>query len=149
LRITVEGEPVLVFACHCDFCQKRTGSTFGVQCYFSDSQCVAVEGESRVYNGLKADGVGTTTGHSIDYHFCVTCGSTLYWTFDERSDAPEASLIGIAVGNFVDPDFPAPERELYARLRHCWMPQITSAETFETFPDEEARRALLGPFEDS
>lgn len=39
-KITVANEPVLVGACHCDFCQKRTGSLFGVQAYFSEGQCV-------------------------------------------------------------------------------------------------------------
>ena len=37
VRISVDGEPLLVGACHCDFCQKRTGSIFAVQAYLSES----------------------------------------------------------------------------------------------------------------
>jgi hypothetical protein len=46
LRIIVEGEPLLVAACHCDFCQKRTGSIFAAQALFSDSERARVDGES-------------------------------------------------------------------------------------------------------
>ena len=134
-RMTVDGDPLLVGACHCDFCQKRSGSVFAVQAYFAESQCVEVDGETKVYNGMKVDGIGSTSGDSIDYHFCTTCGSTLYWNVERRGSA----MIGIAVGNFVDPDFPPPAREYYARLRHHWVPSISSAETFETFPEEEAQ----------
>jgi hypothetical protein len=92
-----------------------------------------------VYNGLREDGVGSASGHSIDYHFCATCGSTLYWiisSIDGHSDAP---TFGIAVGNFVDPDFPPPAKEYYAKLRHRWRPPIASAEPFETFPQGGTR----------
>jgi hypothetical protein len=140
VRIAAENDPVLVGACHCDFCQKRTGSVFAVQAYFTESQCSEVSGDTTVYNGLETDGVGSEDGHSIDYHFCSTCGSTVFWRVQGRRDAP--SLIGIAVGNFVDPDFPPPAREYYAKLRHRWVSPVTLAETFETFPQGEDRLSL-------
>lgn len=139
LRITVEGDPLLVGACHCDFCQKRTGSVVGVQAYFSENQCREPAGDSNVYNGLEVDGVGSAAGHSIDYHFCSTCGSTVFWKVKGQ---PGAALIGIAVGNFVDPRFPPPQREYYMTLCHEWLPPIAGAMPFETFPDEDSGLAL-------
>ena len=114
----MENEPVLVGACHCDFCQKRTGSVVGVQAYFSADQLVEINGETKPYNGLEADGVASQDGRPIEYHFCTTCGSTVYWTVEGRSDS---TTIGVAVGNFVEPDFPWPTREYYTPLRHHWM----------------------------
>jgi hypothetical protein len=136
--VTVEDEPVLVGACHCDFCQKRTGSLFAVQAYFSQDQCVQIKGETKIYNGLEVDGVASAAGGLvIDYHFCPTCGSTVYWTFGEP-------LIAIAVGNFVDPDFPLPMREYNTRFRHRWVLPVSSAEQFETFPEEQERHPDFG-----
>ena len=132
VRVTVDGDPLLVGACHCDFCQKRSGRIFTVQAYFAQSKCVEIDGETKSYNGLEVDGVGSTTGHSIEYHFCTTCGSTLYWNI-------ESGMIGVAVGNFVDSHFPAPTREYYTKLRHHWMLPVPSAQTFETFPEEGER----------
>jgi len=45
-RLTLAGEPVLVSACCCTRCQRRTGSFFGVTAYFAPDQLVARTGES-------------------------------------------------------------------------------------------------------
>ena len=45
LRVTCEGEPVRISMCHCLECQKRTGSTYGVQARWPATQ-VAVDGRS-------------------------------------------------------------------------------------------------------
>jgi hypothetical protein len=127
---------MLVCACHCDFCQKRTGSVFAVQAYFAEDQCVEINGETKVYNGLEVDGVASTAGPNQTpyHHFCTTCGSTVYWTVE--GSLLEGRLIGIAVGNFVDPDFPIPTHEYQTRLRHHWVSPVSSADQFATFPDD-------------
>ena len=122
-EITVEGEPLQVLVCHCDFCQKRTGSVLSVAAQFTPEQVVATSGATTTYNGLEIDGVGALGGVAIDYHFCTTCGSTVYWsfTFDGQS------ITGIAVGNFVDPHFPAPTVEYFTATRHHWVPPVPDA----------------------
>jgi hypothetical protein len=71
VQVTMDGEPVLVGACHYDFCQKRTGSVFAVSAYFGENQCVGINGETKVYNGLKVDGVASKRGENQtpNYHF--------------------------------------------------------------------------------
>src|SRR6476660_8274098 len=82
VEVTVEGEPLLVLLCHCDFCQKRSGNVFIASAHFAVEKVVAISGETKVYNGLEADGVGAVgVEGGIDYHFCSTCASTLYWLF--------------------------------------------------------------------
>jgi hypothetical protein len=49
------------------------------------------------------------------YHFCPECGSTVYW---EISDAPE--ILGVAVGGFVDPTFPAPIISGFEAYGRAW-----------------------------
>ena len=136
VQVTVEGEPVLVAACHCDFCQQRTGSPFGVQAFFSEDQRVETCGETKVYNGLEVDGINSAAGKPIDYHFCPTCGSTVYWTVEGQ---PGTTMIAIAVGNFVDPGFRRPMREYNTKLRHRWVLPVPSAVQFETFPEQQHR----------
>jgi hypothetical protein len=128
LQVDVVGEALIVSVCNCDFCQKRTGSVFQVSGYFAEDQLVEIRGEVKTYNGLEVDGVGIASGRAAEYHFCTTCGSTVYWTVD--------GLPGsfIAVGNFVDPNFPAPTIESWTSLRHHWVPPAPGAAQFETFP---------------
>ncbi len=81
VEITVGNEPVRVVICHCDFCQKCTGSAFSVRAFFAEEQIVEISGETKIYNGLEIDGVAAIGGYSIHYHFCATCGSTVYVGF--------------------------------------------------------------------
>jgi hypothetical protein len=127
LRVTIEHEPAAVVTCHCDFCQRRTGSAFQVSAVFPDDGSIAITGESKIYNGLETNGVGTANGDDVTYHFCPTCGSTVFWTFEGRP------IMVIAVGNFADPDFPAPTAELHSPYRHHWLAPVQGAEQFEGF----------------
>ena len=131
VEIVIENEPVRVVACHCDFCQKRTGSVFSVHAFFAEEQVVAITGETKSYNGLEVDGVGATGGSVVDSHFSATCGSTVYWDLFLSDGSRE---VGVAVGNFVDPDFPMPAVEYSTRLRHGWVPPVATADQFDTFP---------------
>ncbi len=69
---------MLVAACHCDFSQKGTGSVLAVQASFSTEQWIDAQGETAVFNGLEVDGVPSLASDTPNYHFCTTCGSTLY-----------------------------------------------------------------------
>jgi hypothetical protein len=128
VQVTIENEPLAVVICHCDFCQKRTGSVFQVCGYFVEDQTVKISGETKIYNGLEIDGIGSALGDGINYHFCTTCGSTVYWTIEGQP------VLAIAVGNFVDPDFSPPTMEFYVTRRHRWVPPARAADQFETFP---------------
>jgi hypothetical protein len=72
----------------------------------------------------------------VDYHFCATCGSTVYWDLTLSTGRRE---IGIAVGNFVDPDFPEPAVEYNTTLRHRWVSPVPAADQFDTIPTASAR----------
>lgn len=108
LRITCEGEPLRISICHCLECQKRTGSIFSAQARFHWSSAV-VEGEASQWS-RRGDSGGTAT-----FHFCATCGSTLYWT---PLEMPE--FVVVATGGFADPSFPPPHVSVYEDRQHPW-----------------------------
>ena len=126
VRVTVEGEPVLVAACHCDFCQRRTGSIVQVSAVFAEEH-VSIGGETSVFNGLEVNGVGTSNGDEISYNFCPTCGSTVFWRFKDRP------VVAVAVGSFADSEFPAPTIELHTPNRHSWISPVEGADQYEGF----------------
>jgi len=127
LTATVRSEPLAIAVCHCDFCQKRTGSAFGVGAYFAADEELEVHGEAQTFNGLALDGVADANGSSVTYHFCPTCGSTLYWVVDGANP-----IMAMAVGNVVDPAFPEPNMELHADMRRHWVPAIPGAVPIDT-----------------
>jgi len=77
--------------------------------YFPKPQ-VQIEGPEKIYT---RDVTGERT---ISFHFCPTCGSSVYWHLDLR---PEH--YGIAVGAFADPDFPPPSYSVWEETKHAWI----------------------------
>jgi len=109
LRVTVTGAPTVVNCCHCQACQRRTGAVMHSGAYFPKTQ-VRPEGPEKIYTRAAPE------GRTISFHFCPTCGSSVYWHLDLRPDH-----YGIAVGAFANPDFPPPVRSVWEDTRHRWV----------------------------
>jgi hypothetical protein len=130
LSITLLGEPERVILCHCDYCQKRTGNVNQVSCWYYGDQIESRTGDPRIFNeGPK--------NPEIDYTFCPRCGSTVYWEFKLFQRALNLSLFGIAVGCFVEPDFPPPDLELWSSARHPWVTAPDGVDSYSEFPPPE------------
>jgi hypothetical protein len=108
LTISAEGEPESVVVCNCRDCQRRSGSPFGEGAYYG-REMLTMRGEAREY--LRA----TDAGNIFHTFFCPRCGTSLYF-FSSRDPA----RIGVAVGAFADPDFPAPHRTVFDESKHSW-----------------------------
>lgn len=109
VKVVALGEPSSVVACHCLECQRRTGSVLGVGAYFPGDQ-VTVSGVTKQF--LRA----TDAGNQFVTHFCPACGTSLYW-----SSGRNPGLVGVAVGAFADPSFPAPVRSVWEQSMHPWV----------------------------
>jgi hypothetical protein len=109
LTVTCTSEPVSVALCHCLACQRRTGSTYGIAAFFEEP-CVVTAGDTSRFTR------SSDSGHSITFHFCPTCGSTVFWR-PERMPG----RVAVAVGAFGDPSFPAPAKSVHHEHRHFWV----------------------------
>lgn len=109
LMLRATEEPLRVSICHCNACQRRTGSVFGVQARFHES-AVVIRGNSTAYvrHG--------ETGGSATFYFCPQCGATVYYQLDSVE-----GLVGVPVGAFSNPDFPAPSISVYEECMHPWV----------------------------
>jgi hypothetical protein len=109
LTASTSAEPIRISVCHCLACQRRTGSVFAAQARFPASS-VVIAGASTTF--VRAgDGGGSCT-----FHFCPTCGATVYYTCKGGEDN-----IAIPVGAFADPGFPAPTFSVYEERMHSWV----------------------------
>ncbi|MGK2942820.1 MAG: GFA family protein [Immundisolibacter sp.] len=110
LQVTCTGEPKRVLMCHCELCQRRTGSAFNLAAWFP-GQNVTVQGQTKTYQRIGE------RGFEITFHFCPDCGSSVCW------DVKGTDSVVVAVGCFADPHFPAPSLSLYGCTRHDWVTQ--------------------------
>jgi hypothetical protein len=92
---------------------------FGAQSWFAGDS-VTIEGQSTQYDRV-AD-----SGNSISFHFCPSCGSTVYY---EAEIFP--GRIAVPVGAFGDPEFPSPGVSVYEARKHPWVKVPVEIEHFD------------------
>ena len=109
LNLSIEGEPARISMCHCLECQRRTGAVMGNQARFRREQ-ITFAGKSATWTRT------AESGNAITFHFCRTCGSTVYW---EGQGFP--GYVVVAIGGFADPKFPGPTISGWEVSRHAWL----------------------------
>jgi hypothetical protein len=82
---------------------------FAAQARFPASS-VSIVGTSKVFVRIGDE------GGKAAFHFCPTCGATVYYICKGDED-----LIAIPVGAFADPNFPAPAFSFYEERMHTWV----------------------------
>lgn len=93
MRYSTQGLPVRVTICHCRFCQRATGSAYMVEPIFDLAALKVTTGEPSVYAMPSAG-----SGKVVRVHFCPTCGTKLFLTFDRFP-----ASCGVYAGTYDDP----------------------------------------------
>jgi hypothetical protein len=96
--------------CHCLECQRRTGAVISNQARFRREQ-VTFAGKTTAWMRT------AESGNVLTFTFCPMCGSTVYW---ESEGFP--GYVAVAIGNFADPNFPAPTIAVWEESRHLGCP---------------------------
>jgi hypothetical protein len=120
VRVTTMGAPVIVNACACLDCQRRSGSAFTYTAFFADAQ-VGITGELRSFRQTRS------AGRWHEASFCVVCGVSVLSRLEVFP-----GLVGVSVGCFTDPAFAPPGGFYWASRRHTWLPVPTGVEVFQT-----------------
>ena len=122
VRYRVEGEPVRNSVCSCTFCQRRTGSAFGVGCYFKEEDVELVQGELKAYEHRSDE-----SGRWLRFEFCPKCGTQVTWTVEAM---PGMRAVGL--GTFDDPKWLTPDRFGWFRSAHHWVRPPEGVEIVQT-----------------
>ncbi|MBF9030042.1 aldehyde-activating protein [Rhodobacterales bacterium HKCCE3408] len=118
LTADVTGEPFAVALCSCEECQRRTGSAFGFSGYWMEEN-VAISGESKAWARISA------VGRRLEFHFCPTCGSTIWWVAEFLP-----GRIGLALGN-MDHAGLTPVVRVWDKRRADWLDHLDRMDVFE------------------
>ena len=109
LALSLPETPIIVAACHCLECQRRTGAPFGVGAFYPN-EAAKISGTPKEY--VRAG----ESGGKVRCYFCPDCGSTVFWRADKLP-----AMMGVAVGAIADPNFPAPSKSVFERSKHPWV----------------------------
>ena len=103
IRFSVTGDSLRVTACHCQCCQRRTGSDFGIELVFDPRQIEISGGSPACYRHVSDE-----SGRWLEIEFCGQCGGNLGFTLEA---APEIQTL--LVGAFDDLSWITPERQTF------------------------------------
>ena len=124
VRYRTTGAPRRVAACACTWCQKRTGSAFGISVYFDEGDVAFLSG------AMKAHRLTSDAGRWLESCFCEVCGTSVTWTVELRP-----GLVGIAGGTFDRPTFWYDlEAFIFARSKPDWLALPEGLEVHEAAP---------------
>jgi hypothetical protein len=130
VRYRVRNAPFRTSVCHCKFCQRRTGSAFGVGVYFKKDDFELLRGELKSYEHRSDE-----SGRWLRMEFCPECGTTVTWTLELFPDGR-----GVAGGSFDDSSWLQIERQTWTRSRQHWLPLAADIEAFEKSAIQPSKR---------
>ncbi|KAL5360570.1 Mss4-like protein [Aspergillus floccosus] len=116
VKYTVSGDPKHSVLCHCDSCQKVSGSTFMANYLYDKNQLQVSRGQESI---TTYEDRATASGQSLKRCFCGVCGSNLF----VYSDLPQArNMISVTSGTLDDSVNLRPQLEFFCRNRRNWLP---------------------------
>jgi hypothetical protein len=125
VRYVTCGDPERVTVCHCTWCQRRTGSAFGVEAVFRTEDVELTGDALRPYRHLSDE-----SGRWLDQQFCARCGTSIGFTLEAVP-----GIRTIAAGTFDDPSWIGPEkhafRYVYLRSARNWSKLPEGVERYE------------------
>lgn len=124
IRYEITTMPLLLYACHCTDCQRRSGSAFALNMPVAAKTLRIVKGAPKGWRNTSGSGATTTSW------FCGDCGSRIYGARDGRPDS-----MTIRAGTLDDTSWLRPAAHLYMR----------SAQPWETIIGSEAACFDIGP----
>lgn len=124
VHFRVRGNPFLVSVCHCTFCQRRTGTAFGMLSLFKAEDVEITGGPRTVYEHRSDE-----NQRWIRPEFCSRCGTTVVVTLEKFPGA-----IAVSSGTLDDPKWLRINRHIWTRSALPWITYPPGTERFETVP---------------
>ena len=120
---SIASEPVLVGVCHCQDCQRFTGSAFSYLVAFPHTD-LKIEGEVETY-GKPGD-----SGQPIHRQFCPNCGSSLL-----ELAATRPGLVLLNGGTLDSSEDLTPSMQIYCDRQLPWV-QLSDIQRIPGAPSE-------------
>lgn len=125
VRFETAAEPSRVTICHCAWCQRRTGSAFGIELVYEENQVVFSGEAPSIYRHVSDD-----SGRWLDSAFCGRCGTNLGFTLEAVP-----GIRTLPAGAFDDPSWIRADRykfrHVFARSRRDWSDLTSDVEIYE------------------
>lgn len=122
ITLAISNKPKMTTQCHCQDCQKATGTGHISLAFFAEND-VKINGIAKGYT------VTTDRGNQSTRYFCPNCGSRLYGINSGRH-----GIISVAVGCLDENSWYSPNAVVYCKHRPVWDATSTDIPNFDEMP---------------
>tara|TARA_B110000444_G_C18707046_1_gene531829 strand:- start:190 stop:606 length:417 start_codon:yes stop_codon:yes gene_type:complete len=122
LKVVVVGDPVRSYACHCDYCQKASGSIAAFGAVYREEDFLSFVGAETIFDDIPK-------WPGAKKHFCSKCGTTVHWV----NPVAFPGMRMVSIGCFADPHFPGPAAQVQTQYRHAWCGDFRGADVCKEF----------------
>lgn len=143
IRYRLRMPPMFVHCCHCQDCQRQTGSAFVLNAITETGRIELLRGNPEPV------AVPTDSGRSHDIYRCPVCRVALWSDYGNRPN-----LRFLRVGTLDDAASIQPDVHIFTRSKVPWVRLPENARAFDIYYDMKAewppeslkrREAILGP----
>ena len=125
VSIELTSDPVRCFVCHCDYCQRLTGSFGSAVAIFREQDVLTMSGDAIEFDPEMPKWPG------LKKSVCPKCYSNVHWVNPKAF--PEMRLVSL--GCLDNPSAFKLSRTVQNQYRPTWCPQLVAAEAFEAYPE--------------
>ena len=130
VRYRIVGEPLVSLLCHCQMCQRASGSAFAPLMFVRADEIKVTSGELKSYK----------SSIQAEREFCVQCGSTLFFNRFSRSD-----IRGVMVGSLDNPHVFKPAMQVCMSSSVAWLDTSDLAEGHAEKPPTMTPTLIYNP----
>jgi hypothetical protein len=127
LRYEVRAAPLMVYNCHCKFCQKISGSAFNVSVTIAEPRFAFTQGEP-VKIEWQSDAGTTRFGY-----FCGRCGSRI-----AQGSTPSRGALSLRAGTLDDTSWVEPVGDIWTGSAQPWVRFVEGGLRSEKQPTDYA-----------
>lgn len=127
IRYEIQAEPLTLYACHCQECQKQSSSAFGMSMPVPRDAVVILRGKPKQWKRV------SDSGREVTCLFCGECGTRLF-----HNPARNSQITNVKPGTLDDTSWLKPAGNLWTKSSQKWVVLSEQMLDYEAQPSDFA-----------
>ncbi len=125
IRYEIRAEPLTLYVCHCQECQKQSSSAFGMSMPVPREALMILQGHPKQYQR------SSESGREVSCWFCGECGTRLF-----HNPARNPKITNLKPGTLDDTSWLKPVGNLWAGSSQKWVVLDEKLLNYEAQPED-------------
>jgi hypothetical protein len=125
IRYEIQAEPLTLYVCHCQECQKQSSSAFGMSMPVPRDAVVILQGQPKQWQRV------SDSGREVTCLFCGECGTRLF-----HNPARNSQITNVKPGTLDDTSWLKPAGNLWTQSSQPWVVLSDRMLNYEAQPSD-------------